>query len=171
MLLSRLYNIFIYCTRATQLMSASSVGSTASVGYHGQVFNLEAALDETVRKLQAHLNLVQCALRSLAAMADQDCEFRLEVAESDKLDDELGSMNWLFSDLGSFSEDLVSIPDTADDKIWYKAHKAQRKLDDKRIEAEHTAIMKEERKVGKAALKMAQSSIAEGDEMDSEMKY
>lgn len=146
-------------------MSVSSVGSTASVGFHGQSVNLEQALDETVRNLQSHLNLVQCHLRRIAAIADQDADFKDEVEESDKLDDDLRSMTWLFADLRSMAEDLISIPDTPEDKIWFKAHKAQRKLDDKRIEAEHAIKVKEERKASKSALKLQQSVIMEDAEM------
>ncbi len=45
--------------------------------------------------------------------------------------------------------------DTPDDKIWYTAHRAQMKLDDKRIEAEHVAAVKAERVANKAALRRA----------------
>ena len=142
-------------------MSVSSVGSTSSVGWHGKAVDLEQALDSCVRDLQRHLNLVQCALRSIAAIVEQDADFQAEVKESDTLDDELREMSWLFSDLRSMAEDLISIPDTPEDKIWYKAHKAQRKLDDKRIEAEHADKVKAEKKANKLALKIAKSSIAE----------
>ena len=144
-------------------MSVSSVGSTVSVGFRGEAVSLEVGLDQCVRDLQKHLNMVQVHLRQIASICEQDADFKVEVSESDKLDDELREMCWLFADLRQFAEDLISIPDTPEDKIWYKAHKAQRKLDDKRIEAEHAAKVKDEKKANKLAMKMANSSIAEGD--------
>ena len=113
------------------------------------------------------MNLVQLHLRSLAAIVDQDADFKEEVAELDKVDDELRGLAWLFADLRSMGEDLISVPDTKEDKAWFKLHKAQRKLDEKKLEAEHAAQIMEEKKAAKLAMKMQVSSIAEDD---NEMK-
>jgi len=63
-------------------MSVSSVGSTASVGFHGQSVNLEQALDATVRDLQSHLNMVQVHLRTIAATVERDDDFAEELEMS-----------------------------------------------------------------------------------------
>ena len=169
-ILRRFYNISIYCTRATHLMSVSSVGSTASVGFHGQAISLETALDETVRGLQAHLNLVQCHLRGIAATVEQDDDLSVELKLSGDLDDELRCMAWLFDDFRGFATDLISVPDTPAERAMVKKWKIDRKELERKLQAEHTAAAKAEKASNKAALKMASASIAEGDEMDSE-KY
>ena len=152
-------------------MSVSSVGSTASVGFRGQAVNLEAALDETVRGLQAHLNLVQCHLRGIAATLEQDDDLSVELKLSADLDDELRSMAWLFDDLRGFATDLISVPDTPAERAMVKKWKIDRKELERKLQAEHTAATKAEKAANKAALKMESASIAEGNEMDSEMKY
>jgi hypothetical protein len=151
-------------------MSVSSVGSQLSVGLHGQAVNLEKALDETVAELQKHLNMVQVHLRCIAATVEQDNDFKIEVDESDKLDDDLREMSWLFDDLRSMAYDLISLPDDEEDKIWFRAHKAQRKLDEKRTQADHKAKAADEKRSAKLALKVARSTIAEDDgENDEKM--
>jgi len=70
-------------------MSVSSVGSTASVGFHGQSVNLEQALDATVRDLQSHLNMVQVHLRTIAATVERDDDFAEELALTGRVDDDL----------------------------------------------------------------------------------
>ena len=57
--------------------------------------------------------------------------------------------------------DLISIPDEASDKIWFKAHKAQRKLDDKKWQADHKEKVKAERIASKAALKQQKQTLAD----------
>ena len=148
-------------------MSVSSVGSTASVGFRGECIPLDIAIDECVRELQKHLNLLQLHLRSLAAIVDQDAEFKEECAEFDKVDDELREMGWFFSDLRSFGEELISLPDTKEDKAWFKLHKVERKLENKKLELEHAEKITEEKKASKLAMKIQVSSIAEDD---NEMK-
>jgi len=147
-------------------MSVSSVGSQASVGFRGGAVPMEQALDETVRDLQKHLNLVQCRLREIAAIVEQDNDFKEEVKLSDALDDELRDMSWLFDDLRLMAYDLITIPEDAEDKLWFKQHKQTRKLEEKRIQAEHAQHLKEERAASKAALKLARSTIAEGNEAE-----
>src|SRR5690348_12817032 len=101
-------------------MSVSSVGSTASVGFRGSAEprtspgrnsegSSKTSQSYSVRLANSRIN---CGSRR---------RFQRGVKESDKIDDELRNMNWLFSDLRAMAEDLVSIPDEPDDKIWYKA--------------------------------------------------
>lgn len=154
-------------------MTTPSIGSTASrasVGFHGETVDMEVALDDTVRQLQGHLNNVQQLLRNIAVIVEQDADFKTEVAESDKVDDELRRMGWLFADFRHIVDDLISIPDTKEDKAWFKLHKKERAATEKVLQAEHDAQEKAERAASKAALKLAQASIAEGDE-DTEMKH
>ena len=45
-----------------------------SVQFGGKEMSLEAALDETIRATQNHLNSLQVALRNLAACEDQQLD-------------------------------------------------------------------------------------------------
>ncbi len=134
-------------------MSVSSVGSMASVGFHGQSVNLEQALDETVRELQKHLNMVQVHLRTIAATVERDDDFEEELALTGKVDDDLREMSWLFEDLRAFAADLISIPETAEEKALLRKWKIDRKVLEKRLQEEHTAKVREERAASKLALK------------------
>jgi hypothetical protein len=133
-------------------MSISSSGSVF-VGFRGDAVPLDEALDETIRNLQKHLNMVQVKLREIAVLVEQDPDFQEEVKLSDDLDDELRDMNWLFSDLRSMAYDLISIPDLPEDKAWFKQHKIDRKANEKKVQAEHAAKIKEERVQQKKAMK------------------
>jgi|SRR5271165_4135830 len=138
-------------------MSVSSVGSNVSVGYKGSAVPLEQALDEVVRDLQKHLNNVQVSLRGIAMIVEQDDDFQEEVKLSDLLDDDLREMQWLFSDLRQMSYDLITIPEEKEDKDWFKNHKNERKILEKKLQSEHAAQIKEERKTAKVALKEAKT--------------
>jgi hypothetical protein len=131
-----------------------SVSSTCSIniGFRGGAVPLEQALDETIRDLQKHLNNVQMKLREIAVIIDQDPDFREEVKLSDDLDDNLREMEWLFVDLRSMAYDLISAPDLPEDKAWFKVHKDERKSNEKKLQAEHTLKVKEDRKNQKMAL-------------------
>lgn len=133
-------------------MSISSSGSVF-VGFRGDAVPLDEALDETIRNLQKHLNMVQVKLREIAVIAEQDPDFKEEVKLSDDLDDELRDMNWLFSDLRSMAYDLISIPDLPEDKTWFKQHKFDRKVNEKKVQVEHATKIKEERAQQKKAMK------------------
>jgi hypothetical protein len=141
-------------------LSISSTGSI-SVGYKGGAVPLEQALDEVIRELQKHLNMVQVKLREIAIIVDQDPDFKEEVTLSDELDDNLREMEWLFSDLRSMAYDLISDPYEPEDKAWFKTHKAERKVNEKKLQSEHAAKVKEERIQQKNALK----EISEMSEM------
>jgi len=111
-----------------------------------------------------HLNLVQERLRNIAVIVDQDDDFKEEVKLSDALDDDLREMGWLFEDLRGMAYDLITLPDEPADKAWFKAHKAQRKADEKAAQVAHKTKIAEEREASKAALKVARMTIAEGDD-------
>lgn len=140
----------------------------ASVGFHGRAVGIEEALDETVRGLQKHLNLVQCHLRTIAAVVEQDDNYEVELKLSADLDDDLRQMAWLFEDLRQMGCDMISIPETPEEKAMAKKWKIDRKEKERTMQAEHAATVKAERAANKLALKVAKTSIAEGDE--SEMK-
>lgn len=146
-------------------MSVSSVASNASVSFRGGQVDLEQALDETVRELQKHLNMVQVHLRMIAATVDRDPDFSEELKLTGDVDDDLREMSFLFEDLRRFATDLISVPETAEDKALLKKWKIDRKILEKRIQEEHAAKVREERAASKAAMK----AIKESEE-DAEMK-
>ena len=128
---------------------------------------MEQALDETVRDLQKHLNLVQCHLRSIASVVEQDGEYEEELKLSWDLDDDLLQMSFLFEDLRNMAIDLISVPSTSAEKAMAKKFKIDRKEHERKETAAHKAKVAEERAAYKAALKTSQT-IAE--EPDAEMK-
>jgi len=138
---------------------------SVSVGYKGSAVPLEQALDETIRELQKHLNMVQLKLREIAVIVEQDPDFKEEVKLSDELDDNLREMTWLFTDLRSMAYDLISEPYEPDDKTWFKQHKVERKANEKKLQAEHAIQLKEDKVKQKQALKEL-NDISEIGEFD-----
>lgn len=137
-----------------------------SVGFKGNAVPLEQALDETVRELQKHLNMVQVKLREIANIVEENPDFKEEVKLSDELDDNLRDMTWLFNDLRSMAYDLISDPFEPEDKAWFKKHKVERKANEKKLQAEHKAQMKADKEKEKEALKklFEMSDIDEEDD-------
>ena len=153
-------------TQKPHAMSVSSVGSTCSVGFKGQAVNLEQALDSTIRDLQSHLNMVQVHLRTIAATVEQDDDFSVELDLTGKMDDDLRSMIWLFDDLRQFAADLISVPETSEEKAQLKIWKVQRKELEKKLQATHAIKIREERTASKLALKMEKASLGESKTME-----
>lgn len=135
-----------------------------SVGFRGGAATLEVALEETIKNLQGHLNGVQLKLRQIAQLCEADPEFKAEVELSDSLDDELREMMWLFDELRQMAYDLISEPETAEDKLFFKHHKAARKLDEKRLQKEHKDRVKADRVAQKAALKAEKATLGDVEE-------
>ena len=148
-------------TQKQHAMSVSSVGSTASVGFKGGAVNLEQALDETIRDLQKHLNMVQCSLRSIAATVEQDDDYKTELDLAANLDSDLRQMSWLFEDLRAFCWDLISVPESPEEKAMLKKFKIDQKELERKLQIEHSAKVKAERAASKLALKMEKNSIGE----------
>lgn len=96
---------------------------------------------------------VQFALRQLACAAEQDVPYEDELKLSAQMDDELREMAWLFDDLRAIEQDLISLPDTPEDKLLLKKFKLDRKALEKKLQAEHTEKFKAERAASKAAMK------------------
>ena len=146
------------------MADTSSNVSTAStvVGHHGTVIDLELAIDRTCQDIQKHINGVQCQLRQIAQFVENDGEFKEEVKMQDELDDELRLLAWLFDDLRNMGYDLISVPDTPDAKAWLKAHAAERKVIEKRLQLEHATKLKEDRKKEKELMKAARATELTG---------
>ena len=124
---------------------ASSSASSVSVSLNGQEMDLEAALDETVRGLQQHLNMVQCRLRTLAADSERDDDFQEMIGTADELENDIDNMQWLFQDLRSMCYQIVGPAETAEEKSWLKAHKIQRKVFFQKKAIEQKATKKKEK--------------------------
>ena len=80
-------------------MSISSACSSVSVSLNGREMGLEEALDETIRSLQKHLNMVQMQLRLIGVGSERDDDFEDQIKEADKMQDGIIEMTWLFEDL------------------------------------------------------------------------
>ena len=107
---------------------ASSSASSVSVTLNGKEMDLETALDETVRGLQQHLNMVQCHLRTLASDSERDNDFEEMICVADSLEEDIDSMQWLFQDLRSMCYDIVGLAETPEEKAFLKKHKIERKM-------------------------------------------
>lgn len=142
-------------------MSVSSVGSQASVGFHGRAVGMDEALDNVMRDLQNHINHVQLALRQVACIAEQDADYKEELDLSWKIDDDLLQMSFLFDDLRAMCLDLITVPETPEEKALAKKFKADRKEYEKKAIAEHAAKFKAEREASKQALKAAKAGLSE----------
>ena len=106
---------------------ASSAASSVSVSLNGREMCLEEALDEVVRGLQGHLNMVQCHLRTLASDQERGNEFEEMIATADLLEDNIDEMQWLFQDLRSMCYEICGEPETPEERSFLKAHKIERK--------------------------------------------
>ena len=62
-------------------MSISSACSSVSVSLNGREMGLEEALDETIRNLQKHLNMVQMQLRMIGVGSERDDDFEDQIKE------------------------------------------------------------------------------------------
>ena len=106
---------------------ASSSASSVSVSLNGVEMPLEQALDETVRGLQGHLNMVQLHLRTLASDQERDNDYQEMIATADLLEDNIDEMQWLFQDLRSMCYEICGEAETPEEKSFLKAHKIERK--------------------------------------------
>jgi hypothetical protein len=128
---------------------ASSSASSVSVSFRGEEVDLERALDETVRDLQQHLNMVQCRLRTLAADSERDDDFQEMIGTADMLENDIDDMQWLFQDLRSMCYQIVGPAETAEEKAWLKAHKVVRKAYFQKKTLDKKAELKREKKESK----------------------
>jgi hypothetical protein len=108
-------------------MSESSVFSDTSVSYNGQEVQLEFAIDDCFKKLQTFLNSLQCSLRSLCMLVDQDADYKEAVLMSDDINDGVDGMEVLFDDLKDIMSQVMIKPETPEEKEYLKAHKLERK--------------------------------------------
>ena len=131
------------------------------MGFGGEVVNLEQALDQTCRDIITHMNHIQLQLRTLAAGPEQDLPYEDELNICGKMDDNLRELSWLFDDLRHMQCDLVSVPSTPEEKNMLKEWRTNRKALEKRLQAEHTAQVREERAAAKLALKLEKARLGE----------
>lgn len=88
----------------------------------------------------------------MASVAEQDLDYEEELKLSWGIDEDLMQMNFLFDDLRAMCLDLITVPETAEEKALAKQFKVNRREYEKRAIAEHAAKFKEERAAAKEAL-------------------
>ncbi len=113
-------------------MSVASDLSNVSVNFHGTEKPVEEALDDVIRALQTHLNALQTELRAIAVTAEQVVDdgvedLKVSMERVDELVDTILEMNNLFMDLEDMADQLCYEPETPEEKLWMKQHKAERK--------------------------------------------
>jgi hypothetical protein len=108
-------------------MSESSIFSETSVSYNGQEVMLEVAIDDVFKKLQTFLNSLQCSLRTLCMLIDQDGDYQEAVRLNDELEDGVEGMDHLFKDLKNITSQVMIKPETPEEKEFLKSHKLERK--------------------------------------------
>ena len=117
------------------------------ISLNGKEQTIDEAIEGTIKDIQEHLNHSQYNIRRLAMCADQNDDFKTEVGIYTEFEDDLLEINHLFYSLLSISDQLVSIPETAEDKAYWKTYKKERKLYKKNkmksFEAEHKQQMDE----------------------------
>jgi hypothetical protein len=128
---------------------------------------MEEALDETVRALQKHLNMVQVHLRNIAHVVEQDGEYEEELKLSWAVDEDLLQMGFLFEDLRGMCLDLISVPSTAEEKALAKKFKIDRKEYERKAREANKEKLAAEKAAYKASKKTAQGIK---EEPDTEMK-
>jgi len=119
-------------------MSVSSSGSQISINYNGEEMDLEQMLDETVRGIQHYLNDLQMVLRNIAQSDDRGDDFEEVVEMTDKVEDDVNGMIFLFEDLKDVASQIRG-KTPADKKEWYTQHKLERKNKKAQMKAEHKA--------------------------------
>ena len=77
------------------------------------------------------------------------------------LDSDLRQMSWLFEDLRAFCWDLISIPESSEERAMLKKFKIDQKELERKLQLEHSAKVKAERAASKLALKMEKNSMGE----------
>ena len=146
-------------------MSESSACSQSTVGFQGQMVNLDNGLQKVFDDMMAHMTKIQFVMRQLAMAVEQDLPFAAELELSALIMNETREMGWLHDDLHGMQEDLISIPDSPEDKALYKKWKIDQKLLHKTQITEHAEKFKADRAASKLAMKLEKQGLA-----DSEMK-
>ena len=123
--------------------------SEISVSYCGQEVPLEVAVDSIFKELQTFLNTLQCSLRSLAMLTEQDGNYPEAVQYSDEIEDGIDGMQHLFKDLKDITSQVMVKPETVDEREYLKKHKAERK----QKKDEELKLLKEAAKMAKVQLK------------------
>lgn len=137
-------------------MSVSSVGSNASVSFRGEDVNYQDAMDQMYRELIGHLNSSQMLMRQVACACEQDLTFEEELKVASAFDDDHREMEFLLDAQRGMMVELISIPETAEDKALLKKWKIDRKLREKTLQAAH----QEQVKADMAAYKLAKKGLA-----------
>ena len=104
----------------------SENGSVISL--NGKEQTIDQAIEGTIKDIQEYLNTSQYNIRRLAMCSEQGEEFKTEVEIYTEFEDNLLEINHLFYSLLSISDQLVSIPETTEDKAYWKQYKKERKI-------------------------------------------
>lgn len=129
------------------------------------MMDLDRALQKSFDDLMAHMTKVQFSMRQLALAVEQDLQFEEELKLTAVIDGELREMSWLFDELRAIESDLISIPETPEDKLLLKKFKLDQKALEKTLQAEHAERFKAERAAAKLAMKAEKLKLAEEAEM------
>ena len=132
-------------------MSVTSGASSVSVSLNGQEMDLETALDNVIRELQKHLNLVQMELRTIGMASEREDDFEDMIKEADKIQDNILEMNQLFERLYDMAYQIVGDPETPEERQFLKQHKIERKAHIKKMNDEHKEKKKREKEEAKTA--------------------
>ena len=146
------------------VMSTSSVGSQASVGFHGAVVGMDEAVDNVMRDLTNHINNIQLCLRHIAVIADQDADYASELKLSWAVDEDLLQMRFLSDDLRGICLDLITVPETAAEKVLARKFKIDRKEHERKAIIQHNEKVKTDRAAYKLALKAERMEVIDEEE-------
>lgn len=105
------------------------------------------------------------ALRSIAAAPEQCLPYDEELELARKMDDDLRQMGYLLEDLRFMEADLLSMPESAEDKTLLKLWKAERKALEKKCNDERAIQVKADREASKLAMKAEKLAMKEESKM------
>ena len=94
----------------------------------GKEQTIDQAIEGTIKDIQEYLNTSQYNIRRLAMCSEQGEEFKTEVEIYTEFEDNLLEINHLFYSLLSISDQLVSIPETFEDKAYWKQYRKERNI-------------------------------------------
>ena len=137
------------------------------MGFHGQVVGMDAAVDNVMRDLINHINNIQICLRHIAVIADQDADYASELQLSWAVDEDLLQIRFLADDLRGICLDLITVPETPDEKLLAKKFNFDRKEHERQAIVTHNEKVKTERVAYKLALKAEKLAMVDEEEKET----
>ena len=103
-------------------------------------------------------------MRQIAAASEQDLDYADELKLSWAVDEDLLQMSFLADDLRGMCLDLITVPETQEEKAAARKLKIDRKEHDRKSTVEHNARIKADQKALKLARKTEKLAMVDEEE-------